>query len=65
MNGEEFEFLDKRRTNGALKDKIDRFTNCSGEIATLPYDVYKNNKERARKEHFYLLNQAPKVLEII
>jgi hypothetical protein len=65
MNGKELEFLDKRKTNAALKDNNDRFTDFSGEIAILPDDVCKYNKEKTRKEHFYLLNQALKVLVII
>ena len=65
MNGEELEFPDKRKTNAALKDSIDRFTNCSGEIAILPDGVCKYNKEKTRQKHFYLLNQAIKVLVII
>ena len=65
MNGEEIEYPDKRKANAALNDNNDRFTNCIGEIAILPDGVCKYNKERIRKEHFYLLNQAPKVLEII
>ena len=65
MNGEELEFPDKRKTNAALKDNIDRFMDFSGEIAILPNDVCKYNKEITRKEHFYLLNQALKVLVII
>ena len=65
MNGEELKFPYKRKTNQALKDKIDRFTNCTGEIATLPESVCKYNKEKAGKENFYLLNQAHKVLVII
>ena len=65
MNGEELEFPDKRESNAALNDNIDRFTNCLGEIAIPPEGVCKDIKERIRKDHFYLLNQAPKVLEII
>ena len=65
MNGEELEFPDKRKTNAALKDSIDRFTNCSGEIATLLEGVCKYNKGKTGKENFYLLNQAHKVLVII
>jgi hypothetical protein len=65
MNGKELEFPDKRKTNAALKDNIDRFTDCSGEIAIPPDDVCKYNKEKPRKEHFYLLNQELKVLVII
>jgi len=65
MNGEELEFPDKRKANAALNDNNDRYTNCLGEIAILPEGVCKDNKERIRKEQFYLLNQAPKVLEII
>ncbi len=62
MNSEELEFPDKRKTNAALKDDIDRFTNCSGGLAICPHDICKYNKETARKEHLGLLNQALKVL---
>ena len=65
MNSEELEFPDKRKTNSALKDNFDRFANCSGEIAILPDDVCKYNKDKTRKEHYYLLNQTVKVLVII
>jgi hypothetical protein len=44
MNGEELEFPDKLKTNAALKDNIDRFANCSGEITILPEGVCKYNK---------------------
>lgn len=64
MNGEELEFPDKRKANAALNDNIERFKNCLGEIAILQEGICKYNKERIRKEHFYLLNQTPKVLEI-
>ena len=65
MNGEELEFPNKRKTNSTVKDNIDRFTNCSGEIANLPMGVCKYNKGKTRKEYFYLLNKAHKVLVII
>ncbi len=62
MNSEELEFPDKRKTNAALKDNIDRFTNCSGGLAIYPHDICKYSRETARKEHLDLLNQALKVL---
>lgn len=65
MNGEELVFPDKRKTNVVLKDNNDRFTNSSGEIATLPDDVCKYNKEKTRMRQYCLLNQALKVLVII
>ncbi len=51
MNGEELEFPDKRKINAALKDNIDRSASYPGEIAILPDDVCKYNKEKTRKEH--------------
>ena len=65
MNGEELEFPNKRKTNSTVKENIDRFTNCSGEIANLPESVCKYKKEKTGKENFYLLNQVHKVLVII
>ncbi len=62
MNSEELEFPGKRKTNAALKDNINRFTNCSGELAIFPNGICKYNKVTTRKEHFDLLNQALKVL---
>ena len=62
MNSEEFEFPDKRKTNAALKDNIDIFTNCSGGLAIFPHDICKYNKETTRKEHLDLLNHVLKVL---
>ncbi|MEJ7640932.1 MAG: hypothetical protein WKF36_01920 [Candidatus Nitrosocosmicus sp.] len=62
MNSEEFEFIYKRITNAALKDNIDRFTNCSGGLAIFPHGICKDNKETTRKEQLNLLNQTLKVL---
>ncbi len=62
MNSEEIEFTDKRKTNAALKDNIDRFTNCSGGFAIFPHDICIYNEETTRKEHLDLLNKALKVL---
>ena len=62
MNNEELEFSGKRKTNVALKNIINRFTNCSGELAIFPDDICKYNKETTRKEHFDLLNKILKVL---
>ena len=62
MNSEEFEFPDKRKTNAALKDNMDRFTKCSGGLAIFPHDILIYNEETTRKEHLDLLNKAQKVL---
>ena len=62
MNSEELEFPDKRKTNAALKDNIDRFMNGSGEFAIFPHNIRKYNKEITRKEYIVPLNQALKVL---
>jgi hypothetical protein len=58
MNSEELEFPDKRKTDAALKDNINRFTNCSRGFVIFPHDICKYNKETTREEHYDLLDHA-------